>query len=64
MELLRRQQWKTGAEVEAKLMTENAAGSGAGAVGFLRAVVEDVADERKVLLHQLIIGGPASPRQS
>jgi hypothetical protein len=52
MQLLRRQQRKSGGEIEAELMTEDAARAGAGAIGFLRAVIEDVADEREVLLHK------------
>jgi hypothetical protein len=49
--LLRRHERKAGAEVETELAAEKAEGAGAGAVGFRRPVVEDVADEFEVLLH-------------
>src|SRR5947209_14688158 len=48
MDFLRRHQRKSGAEVEAKLAPENTECAGAGAVGFRRAVLEDVADEVQV----------------
>src|ERR1700720_1328785 len=51
MQFLGRQQRKSGAQIASDLISEDAQRAGAGAIRFRFAVVEDVSDEREVLLH-------------
>ncbi len=48
-------EWETatilGIEIESELVAEDGSGAGAGAVGFVGAVIEDVLHEVEVLLH-------------
>src|ERR1051325_4323005 len=61
MHLLRRQQRKPALELEAQLMPEHAQRARARAIRFRSAVVEDVANEREVLLHGEIVIGTLRP---
>ena len=50
------EEWEAAGEVEADLMAEGGDSAGAGAVGFVGAVLEDVAEEVVVWGHERRVG--------
>ena len=62
VELLRREERKALTQVEAHLMTEDAASAGAGAIGAVSSAVEDRSEQIQVRLHPLRLARARRPR--